>query len=607
MIQQAKWFSIRNLASEETAEISLWGEIGGGWFGEEGVSAKAFKDGLDSIPRGKKILLSIHSPGGSVWDGLAMHNLLAERAADITAKVLGLAASAASYVMLGASKVIAPKNARIMVHDAQGFAMGNSREMDSTSKLLEEESDNIAGMYAAKTGKPVAYWRDKMRATYWMTGQQAKDEGLVDEVNGEEPVKNTFNLSVFRCVPVDLGGLEPPPTGTHNNKVHMEPKQNTPEAGAPNAANTPEPKLDNAALIAAIGALTARMDNAAKAPVVIPHIDPAAPIGNSSSIQVIGDANDKFMAFNGPSRERRRFAIAAFSDIIASRRKADPKNNTISSTLTTAILDDTVVTILQNKLAPLQALFTDVMADPQKPMAVIQVPKVTVGPTVQTDPTDWESGDSTVTNASVTLHEYSASFHITNAELQSGSRIDWLTRIAASNFANKLLDVFAAILTTSNFTNAVVTSSAGAFSVDDLKSLWASAKNFTMKNLVIDGGHFARLMPTSTQSLSVSDGAPGYWFDGIWYSNRWSAAGSDVVGFVASPEAALVTTALPIEPPGASSAFSSISSATVPGLGITVQTSSWVKPGTRVQWQAFDVLMGVGVCDATALTLLKAA
>lgn len=197
------WFKISNKADGPT-EILVYGEIGGGWTGD-GVEAKAFKEAFDQIPKGSKISLRIHSPGGSVYDGLAIYNTVFARTADVTSHVDGLAASAASFIAMAASRVVMPKTSRMMIHDAQGYAFGDSKELKEMAEILDRESDRIADIYAGKTGKTRAAIRDLMKATTWMDGDEAKALGFADDVTDTASVKNEFDLSAFRMVPAGLG------------------------------------------------------------------------------------------------------------------------------------------------------------------------------------------------------------------------------------------------------------------------------------------------------------------------------------------------------------------------------------------------------------------
>jgi ATP-dependent Clp endopeptidase proteolytic subunit ClpP len=212
-----KWFTISNKAADKgPVEVLLYGEIGGGWSGD-GVEAKAFKEEFDAIPKGSAISLRIHSPGGSVYDGLAIYNTIHSRSSDVTAHVDGLAASAASFIAMAASRVVMPKTSRMMIHDAQGYAFGDSKELKEMAEILDRESDRIADIYATKTGKTRSTIRDLMKATTWMDGNEAKDLGFADEVTDKEAVKNDFDLSVFRHVPATPHSLINGPMNVSRN------------------------------------------------------------------------------------------------------------------------------------------------------------------------------------------------------------------------------------------------------------------------------------------------------------------------------------------------------------------------------------------------------
>jgi hypothetical protein len=85
---------------------------------------------------------------------------------------------------MAGDKLVAESNARLMIHDAIGVAVGNSKDMLDLAKLLDAFSDDIAQIYADRAGGTTAQWRDRMRAETWYSAQEAKAAGLVDEVIG---------------------------------------------------------------------------------------------------------------------------------------------------------------------------------------------------------------------------------------------------------------------------------------------------------------------------------------------------------------------------------------------------------------------------------------
>lgn len=172
--------------------IDSWGEF---W----GVSAKEFAGLLDELPDDvEEIRLHINSPGGEVFDAIAILNALRAHDAKVVAIVDGLAASAASVVACGADELVMARNSELMIHDAWGLCVGNAEEMREMAGMLDRLSDNIASVYAEKAGTDVAVWRAAMEKETWYSAEEAVEAGLADRVDKKkDAAKNSFDLSVF--------------------------------------------------------------------------------------------------------------------------------------------------------------------------------------------------------------------------------------------------------------------------------------------------------------------------------------------------------------------------------------------------------------------------
>jgi ATP-dependent protease ClpP protease subunit len=172
------------------------------WGGPWGISAVEFVNALDQLPDDiTGIELLINSPGGEVFEALAMLNSLRDHSAKVTAKVQGLAASAASFIASAADETIMGANAQAMIHDASGIVIGNARDMHSFGDVLDKISENIASIYASKSGKPVSGHRDAMHAETWYDAQEYVDAGLADSVAGDDqeaetPPEDAVNFDV---------------------------------------------------------------------------------------------------------------------------------------------------------------------------------------------------------------------------------------------------------------------------------------------------------------------------------------------------------------------------------------------------------------------------
>jgi len=172
-------FRIRNVAPR-TAEVDILDAIGA-WYG---VTAKDVAEQLKDLDV-DQINLRINSPGGDVFDGIAIMNTLRQHKATVTANVIGLAASAASFIAVGgADQVVMAENSMMMIHDASGLVLGNAQDMHEAAGLLDQISNNIADVYAGKAGGTGAEWRQTMRGERWYTAAEAVDAGLADSMDG---------------------------------------------------------------------------------------------------------------------------------------------------------------------------------------------------------------------------------------------------------------------------------------------------------------------------------------------------------------------------------------------------------------------------------------
>lgn len=211
-----------------TATIRLYDPIDsyGDWWG---VSAKEFVTALDEIPeRVDEIRLHINSPGGDVFDGIAILNALRNHPARVVAIVDGIAASAASFIATGVDELVMAKNSELMIHDAWGLCVGNAADMMSMADMLAKNSDNIASIYAEKAGGDLAAWRAVMEAETWYTAEEAVAAGLADRVDDRKKVddpKARFDLSIFTYAGRDAA---PAPAATIDQPEEAPPAADTP-------------------------------------------------------------------------------------------------------------------------------------------------------------------------------------------------------------------------------------------------------------------------------------------------------------------------------------------------------------------------------------------
>lgn len=182
-----KFWQFRN-KTEDSAELLLYGDIAENvsWWGDE-VTPKQFTEDLNALGDVKDITVRINSGGGDVFAATAIGNALEQHKANVTAKIDGLCASAATIVACHCSKVIAANDSTYMIHPVK---MGLCGYMDAVTlqqyiNALSTVRDNIIALYAKKTGRDKDEVAKQMDDTSWFTGAEAKENGFVDELIDE--------------------------------------------------------------------------------------------------------------------------------------------------------------------------------------------------------------------------------------------------------------------------------------------------------------------------------------------------------------------------------------------------------------------------------------
>jgi ATP-dependent Clp endopeptidase proteolytic subunit ClpP len=219
-------YKIRNSAEDSSVtEILLYDEVGG-WFG---VMASDFVKDLQDVDTAE-IHLRINSPGGDVFDGIAIMNALKRHKAKVTTFVDGIAASAASFIAMSGDEIVMSRNAEMMIHDAWGLAVGNAADMRDLAARLDASSENIASIYADRAGGTTKQWRTAMEAETWYSDKEAVSAGLADRVEtnktASDKAKNRFDLSVFAHA-----GRASAPDPWINNKTPAEPPETPNQEG----------------------------------------------------------------------------------------------------------------------------------------------------------------------------------------------------------------------------------------------------------------------------------------------------------------------------------------------------------------------------------------
>lgn len=228
------------------AELWLYGVVGGYWFG---FNAKTVADQLRGLDV-DSLTVRIHSPGGSVFEGIAIANLLRNHKAKVTVVVDGLAASSASIIALAGDEIVMSPGSQFMIHDAWTCVCGNEKELLQEAGWIGKQSVNLAEQYALRAGGTAESWRALMTAEpdgTWYTANEAVEAKLADRVGtvvaaspAPEPPADPFDdedddledsaaylLDALQLHPAALAAWRPsttpkPPTAPADGSTHTE-------------------------------------------------------------------------------------------------------------------------------------------------------------------------------------------------------------------------------------------------------------------------------------------------------------------------------------------------------------------------------------------------
>jgi hypothetical protein len=648
-------------------------------------------------------VVEINSPGGNVWDGLAIYNMLRGRQAPVTTRVVGIAASIASVIALAGDSIEMAEASLFMIHDPSGMVAGTSDDMRKMANALDQHAEILAGIYTKRTGKTSAQIRAAMTAETWFTAQEAIQFGLADKTTEQlamaacwhpravtktapETVRSNLRRGLEQYAEGLAGdGLEKQtvldaealvageaPTEdkirTANawwarNERFLEAEANTPadvaanlwggaagrdwfkalyaqleveegettdktlSTGSTNAADdgattaptsqqTPHNMTDSNTVVAAapsaptaldIDAIVAKAVAAAisaKTITAAPAPEPVAPV----RIENLGNALlEKHKGFQAGA-DRRKFLVANHSELLRQSAIHAPQNaNTFASGLVVDYLADAVITVAATRLALVSAFSRNVGLDNLRPRASVQVKKYTTGTAAQTNPTSWETNnDSTLAATAVTVNQISKNFTVTQQELNQGFMLSDLAAGSADLFAYGISDVLTALMVSGNYGTAVTIGTAANFDTSDLPAILALAKNYRSKNLILDGGHIARLQfsaasntfPDSRLEL-LANGRFG--FDVVAENNRWTSAETNTAGFVCGPDAIAIASGLPV---GMIAGEFLEQRAVTTANGLSCLLSVWYSRASRAHMASYDIMFGAAAADTTQAEVL---
>lgn len=211
MAKTKSYIGIKNESKDSTLELHFTDYIYDGFDWETWEMTNLVQETINKIKDANpsKIKVVINSLGGDVMVGLALYNYIKNHKAEKEVEIIGFAASIASVMAMCADpgKLKMAKNAFMIIHAAWSYAAGNAAEIREQADTLDMITNELADIYAQRSGKTAKHYTNLWKnGDYWMTGTEAKAEGLVDELFNSEPVKAGLDFTAhnFKHIPSGL-------------------------------------------------------------------------------------------------------------------------------------------------------------------------------------------------------------------------------------------------------------------------------------------------------------------------------------------------------------------------------------------------------------------
>lgn len=191
--------------ASKPARLDLFGTVGGSYW-EDGFNESEFSDSMKGLKETQPLDVYINSPGGSVYTGMAILNLLKKHKGAVCIYVMGIAASAATLITSAPNaKVVMPTGSMMMIHLPALYAGGNKNELRKQVELLEKIEKNVVNVYKEKTGLSEKEISEMIADETWMTAEEAVEKGFADEVDTETKIENSVSDKAFM-----FGGVSAP-------------------------------------------------------------------------------------------------------------------------------------------------------------------------------------------------------------------------------------------------------------------------------------------------------------------------------------------------------------------------------------------------------------
>lgn len=621
-------------ATEATpVAIQIYDDIGKDPWTGEGFSAKDMAAALNEItPRGRELNISINSRGGDVNEGKAIRSLLEDWPGRIVSIIDGVAASTASW-MIPADEVRARNHSQIFIHKSWMLVAGNSDDLGKAIQMLDITDQQIAEIYSKKTGKDADAMMQLMADETLLTGKAAKDLGLVDTLIDGDAVHNFSapeilnmkrKLAALNQISAPKSGADSTATNhTHTTMSTPAPAVNPPAIDPQITELRNQLKLERDARITSafntIAATRPTLNREEWLPkclndesvLQLAQKFPESPVGGGlafNRVEMGGNPLvEQFNAAKYDHAKRAKLVKAHYADLRNELIKIQPgkdvifNQNTVDATLANTILSGDFITTMRTKTAILSAFAHKVEIAPLAPRDTIKIELVSSAGAVQTNPTSFETGDTTSAPITVSVDHINRNFHVSLAERNVGLALAAKAPTNAKIISEALVASLTARMTNANFGADNIIGTAANFNEDDLPAILRLGKNYPSIGLLLEGDHYYSLAPRTRDNFRPDEGGQ-YMFDGgIWKNNLWTNAATDIAGLVFGPDA-LVWGSAPtaVLPQGEFLTTSDIAL----DCGAVVQAFTWFSRASRSLWGSFDIAFGSAVGDATQAEIL---
>lgn len=241
----AKWNAALAAADEGEADntISIYDPIGFDPWTGAGVTSKRIAGALRAIGKKRDVVVNVNSPGGDMFEAIAIYNLLRDHAGQVTVRVVGLAASAASIIAMAGDRIEVALASFMMIHNVWVLAMGNRNDLRDAADQLETFDGALADVYAARTGRETKEIAKLMDKETWFSGTEAIDGGFADgllpaDLVSEKAIEQGSAAAMLRGVDTELAKHGIPRAQRRALINRIKESSGTPGAAAPQDRST---------------------------------------------------------------------------------------------------------------------------------------------------------------------------------------------------------------------------------------------------------------------------------------------------------------------------------------------------------------------------------